>query len=149
VSRRDVDPHDRRLQLVVWLCILTAAAVVFLAVIGVPKVVSTADTTSAVRRSADVTACRAYYKSVADGKADAVDDASTAINVLVLDGLAATAQGDDNGLREVVAQVRDAENRLTAARAQASEASKQYQAKVLLSRSDPTAFLAECSRDGG
>jgi hypothetical protein len=149
VHDRPADPHDRRLTLVLTLCLLTAAAVVFLAAIGMPKIVATADTTTAVRRSAEVTACRAYYKTKADNAADRVDDAATAINVLVLDGLAATAKGDNDGLTAVVAQVRDAESRLTSARAQASEASTQYQQRVLLSRSDPRAFLADCNRDGG
>lgn len=118
---------DRRITYTFWASIATAVLVVgFVA----PALISTRTTTGEVARGNELAACRAEYRA-------AIDRASAAGSVLVLEGLGALAAGERDHLVRLTDQVAGVQARI-------ADAIDRYDMAVTRSREDPEGFLADC-----
>lgn len=137
------NPHRQNtlLRVVLGLAAVSTAATVIIVLFGLPKIFSSADNSQAVKRGSDLQSCRSTYASQ-------VTEATTAANDLVLRGLAAVGRSDEAQLSELVT---DPPGPLGApideARLLVQVRTQAYTRAVLLSRSDPAAFLEGCADD--
>lgn len=116
------------LRAVLVLAGITTAISLGNAMIGLPRILTSASNTEAVRSGTDLQGCRALYSSrVTTANSDAI--------VLVLEGLSDVAA--KKPLRTVVERSDESQDRIT-------EATDAYRAAVKLSIADPARFLREC-----
>ena len=115
------------------LAAITTALTMFIAIVGVPKILSGASTSAAISAGNDVSGCRAEYASK-------VTEATSGVSLLVLDLIAAG--------RDPKAQ---AEIRKNAAllRVELATAITAYRATIKQARDDPEAFRAACVKRFG
>lgn len=136
------DPRrqNRLLKVVLGLAAISTAATVIIVLFGLPKIFSSADNSQAVKRGSDLQSCRSTYASQ-------VTEATTEANDLVLRGLSAVGREDQAALLVLVTDPPGPEGApIDEARLLVRERTEAYAAAVLLSRSDPNAFLAGCAK---
>lgn len=121
--------------------VLSAFAVLMSGVLmflGLPRILSNDTQTKALAKNSETQACRSEYTA-------RVTAASSDVLTLILNGLAATASGDEDALTELVTgpQGESPAERLSAVLDQRNH---ELQQAARLSRTDPDAFLLQCHR---
>lgn len=141
--------QDRRLNVLVVTALVTAIAVVIVVVAGVPKILSNASTTEALRRSAEIESCRSrYFSDTQQELADLQRDRAF-LDVATSAGLTAIASKDNPAfLRAVTDSTRYRVDVLESAD-RVSAAAETYDRMVALSDVDPDEFLTFCRARGG
>lgn len=134
--------HERRqgvlLRVVLGLSALSVMAMAFILVVGLPRILSTADTSAQVKRGNDLSSCRSIYNT-------RVTDARAAADDLVLRGLADLARNDQAALAELVTAHPPNLAPVDQARHDVMAANALYKLRVQQSRTHPAAFLAACA----
>lgn len=135
--------HPQRHKLTVppaaiGLFVVVAAALLALGGLAIYFSAGSRSAARQVSRGTDIQACRSEYAS-------RVTTATTNVNLLILEGLAAAALGDDDALSRL-AQPGPGGNPSPAQTAgrEVTEATGAYRRAVALSRSNPDRLLAEC-----
>lgn len=132
--------QNKLLRVVLFLAAVSTVATVVIVLFGLPRIFSSADNSQAVRRGSDLQACRSAYAS-------RVTDATTQANDLILRGLAAVGSGDEAELMLLVTDPPGPNGSpIDDARALVVERNDAYTSAVILSRSNPDAFLAACDK---
>lgn len=122
----------RQANVLAVLTLVMTVGILILAATALPAVFEGRDNTAAVQRGNDLAACRSEARSL-------IDDANKNISLLIIRGLRATAEGDDEQLAAIVAESRQAERALI-------DATAAYRRAVRESVAHPSRFLEECRR---
>lgn len=136
--------HRKQDKLARAVLIMSAASVALMAVIaflGLPRIFSTDAASSAVRRNSDLLACRASYSA-------AVTGSNIDVQLLILDGLVAVADGDDDALQAIVTpSVNGGSSRAKLAADLLRDRTDAYRQAIDESRTDPDGFLRRCHQE--
>lgn len=129
---------DALAKIVVGMSAATTVLMVLVAVLGLPRILSTDAASTAVKRNGEVQACRAKFSAeVTTGSVD--------LQLVIVDGLAATARGDDAALAEIVEPGPNGEpSRYQQVTEQVASALVHYKQAIALSSDDPAEFLRQC-----
>ncbi len=122
--------QDRLVRVVV---IGTAVATLVVAMVGIltyARATTAADSSAVVQEGTDLQGCRSLARSP-------LDRARTEMEILILAGLSASAEGDGAALTRILAEADQVQVRLDSAQQTLDDANA-------LSVSDPDAFLAQC-----
>jgi hypothetical protein len=135
---------DRRLTILTVTSVVFAVAMVVGGIIGLPRIISSADTTAQLERANDLQSCRASFRTQVDDADALLAQARAELDVLTNAGLEASVRDDDAALLRIVAELQPARELVTTRSVELQAAVTTYQRRVALSRDDPKAFLREC-----
>lgn len=145
------DSHsDKRLNALLIVAVLMSMFALVVALVAVPRILSTGDTAEALRASSDIAGCRASYRvQLVDDPSAVLQVASARLSQRTNEGLEAVARGDDELLLAIIttsptlAELRAAVEK--AARV-VEAGTARYSELIGLSNDDPARFVRDCHR---
>jgi hypothetical protein len=139
--------NDRRLNVLVGFAAFVALIVLVLLPILVPKMLSTASATTAIKSGNELTGCRAAYRAQVDDAASRLQTSRARLDVATSEGLTAVAADDATALVAAVAKSGKARAAVIADAENLSRTTDRYSDLIRLSRDHSSKFLEVCRKE--
>lgn len=135
---------ERRLNFLVVIASAVALIVLVLLPIMVPKMLSTASATTAIKRGNEMNSCRASYRAQVDDASARLQTSRARLDVATSEGLTAIADHDDAAFRAAIAKSGEARSKVITDAQALSDTTDRYSDLVRESREHVATFLKLC-----